>query len=254
MSSPPQPVSQGDLVSAIGRSQDLRGYEETHWSGSFAEYLDVVRTHPEVTRGAFQRIYDMILAAGSTEYYDSKKRIVHYHFFDDLEHGGRDAVFGLDISLMKMVNIFKSAARRYGTEKRVLLLHGPVGSSKSTIVRLLKKGLEAYSRRPEGALYTFSWIPDLDKPNDTVLCPMHAEPLHLIPDELRSAAVAALNEGRTGEVPVAIDGDLCPACRQQYREISLRHSGNWSEIVRHVRVRRIMLSEKDRIGIGTFQP
>ncbi len=254
MSSPPQTVSQGDLVAAIGRSQDLRGYEETHWSGSFADYLDVVRAHPEVTRGAFQRIYDMILAAGSTEYYDSKKRIVHYHFFDDLEHGGRDAVFGLDIPLMKMVNIFKSAARRYGTEKRVLLLHGPVGSSKSTIVRLMKKGLEAYSRRPEGALYTFSWTPDLEKPSEPVPCPMHEDPLHLIPEELRPAALAALNEGRTGETAVRIEGDLCPACRQQYREISLRHAGNWSEIVRHIGVRRIMLSEKDRVGIGTFQP
>jgi serine protein kinase len=47
---------------------------------------------------------------------------------------------------MRLVNVFKSAAYGYGTEKRVLLLHGPVGSSKSTIVRLLKRGLEQYSR------------------------------------------------------------------------------------------------------------
>ena len=41
-----------------------------------------------------------------------------------------------------------------------LLLHGPVGSSKSTIARLLKKGLEHYSRTEEGALYSFSWLLD----------------------------------------------------------------------------------------------
>jgi predicted Ser/Thr protein kinase len=40
--------------------------------------------------------------------------------------------------------------RNYGTERRVLLLHGPVGTAKSTIVRLLKKGLEAYSRTEDG--------------------------------------------------------------------------------------------------------
>ena len=64
---------------------------------------------------------------------------------------------------MKLVNIFKSAAQGYGTEKRVLLLHGPVGSSKRTIARLLKKGLEDYSQTPEGALYTFAW--DVERVN-----------------------------------------------------------------------------------------
>ena len=84
--------------------------------------------------------------------------LIHYPFFDDVQHEGADAIFGLDIPLMRLVNLFKSAAMQYGTEKRVLLLHGPVGSAKSTIVRLLKRGLEDYSRTPEGALYSYSWI------------------------------------------------------------------------------------------------
>src|SRR5262245_42069459 len=114
-----------DIVQRIRQAQDLKGYRETHWKGTFADYLQVVKESPKITRGAFERIYDMILSAGVTEYYDSKKKVLHYHFFDDKVHQGRDAVFGLDIPLMKMVNIFKSAAHRYGTEKRVLLLHGP---------------------------------------------------------------------------------------------------------------------------------
>ena len=65
---------------------------------------------------------------------------------------GRDAVFGLDGPLWLLVNAFKSAAQGYGIEKRVLLLHGPVGSSKSTIARLLKKGLERYPPRTRGAV------------------------------------------------------------------------------------------------------
>src|SRR5437667_11694717 len=168
--------SQTALISIITRQQDLRSFKEQHWKGSFQEYLEQVASNPRITRTAFQRIYDMILAAGATEYYDSRKKIVHYHFFDDATHIGRDAVFGLDIPLMKMVNIFKSAAQRYGTEKRLLLLHGPVGSAKSTIVRLLKKGVEEYSKTPEGALYTFWWVPDPAKPLDTFACPMHEEP------------------------------------------------------------------------------
>ena len=94
-------------------------------------------------------MYDMIMSYGREEYIDAKKKLVHYPFFDDPENDGEDSVYGLDIPLMRLVNVFKSAAYGYGTEKRVILLHGPVGSSKSTIARLLKKGLEAYSKKPD---------------------------------------------------------------------------------------------------------
>src|SRR6267378_1790142 len=77
--------------------------------------------------------------------------------FEDEIDGGADAIYGLDIPLMRLVHVLKAAAEGYGPEKRVILLHGPVGSSKSTIARLLKKGLEQYSRTPDGALYTFEW-------------------------------------------------------------------------------------------------
>jgi len=117
---------------------------------------------------------------------------------------GEDAIYGLDIPLMKLVNIFKSAAQRYGTERRVILLHGPVGSSKSTIARLLKKGLEAYSKTHAGALYTFGWARDLDKPEEVVPCPMHEEPLHLVPVDLQDKRLAV------GEV--AVERALSDAC------------------------------------------
>src|SRR5947208_842455 len=82
------------------------------------------------------------------------------------------------------------------------------GSSKSTIARLLKKGLEQYSKIDEGMLFTFSWRgegPTWHK------CPMHEEPLHLVPQELRSMMLARLNENRRpDEYHVTIQGELCP--------------------------------------------
>jgi serine protein kinase len=249
-------MSVGESIIAKAREGlDLETYRQQHWSGSFAEYLDIVKREPRVTRSAFERIYDMILTAGSREYIDNKKKIVHYNFFDDPFAVGQDAIYGLDIPLMKLVNIFKSAAQRYGTERRVILLHGPVGSSKSTIARLLKHGLEEYSRRPEGALYTFSWVRDLANPGEAVRCPMHEEPLHLVPHELRAMIENQLNEDRReGRHPVRIEGDLCPFCRQEYRELSSRYGGDWTKVVRHVNTRRLLLSAQDRVGIGTFQP
>jgi serine protein kinase len=251
-----------EIISLVGQIQDLRGYREQHWEGSLEEYLDVVRERPEVTRSSFQRIYDMILSKGWYEYYDHKKRVVHYNFFDDVDDGGRDAIYGLDIPLMKLVSVFKSAAQRYGTERRVLLLHGPVGSCKSTIIRLLKKGLEAYSRTPEGALYSFKWVSlgadfagrKIGRAEEEIPCPMHEEPLHLLPEDLRPRLLEVVNRGKPETKHAAVEGTLCPACRQFYRDLNAKYRGDWTKIISHVKVYRLLLSEKDRIGIGTFQP
>src|SRR5512147_1740923 len=108
----------GSLVSRISDLQDKKLYAELNWTGSFEDYLEIVRQTPEVTRTAWQRLYDMIVSHGVSEYTDTKKKVTHYAFFDDPFTQGRDAVFGLDVTLMKLVNIIKSAAYGYGTEKR----------------------------------------------------------------------------------------------------------------------------------------
>jgi serine protein kinase len=168
---------------------------------------------------------------------------------------GDDAVFGLDITLMKLVNTFRSAAYGYGTDKRVILLHGPVGSAKSTIVRLLKKGLEEYTKTPEGALYTFEWLWD-DKDGSTVFsCPMQEDPLHLIPLEWRQKAFDELGlDEKCEEYPLPVRGELNPACRFRFNMLMERYDGDWNKVVEHVRIRRLVFSEQDRVGIGTFQP
>ena len=142
--------SKVDWAKLLGDNQSVRDFRSLHWEGSFWEYLDLVKQKPSLTRNAFQRIYDMIQGWGTSSYVEYKKNIVRYHFFDDPIEKGKDAVFGLDVQLMKLVHFFKSAAFGYGTEKRVLLLHGPVGSAKSTITRMLKKGVEQYSKTEEG--------------------------------------------------------------------------------------------------------
>ena len=248
----------GSLVDQIAELQDYEEFADLHWTGTFEEYLDLARKQPQVTRTAFQRVYDMVLAEGSEEVIDNKKKIIHYNFFDDPQNDGKDAIFGLDIPLMRLVNVLKSAAMRYGTEKRVILLHGPVGSSKSTIARLLKQGLERYSRTPAGALYTYQWeLPeDLQHVTggDAVFpCPMSEDPLRLIPEEWRAGAFERLGLELSGQ-PLQLKGDLNPACRLIFRELMSYYKGDWSRVMEHIGVRRMVLSEKDRVGIGTFQP
>ncbi len=260
-----------DIIGLIREQQDAQGYQDLHWEGPFTDYLAIVRENPLVARNAFQRLYDMIISYGTEEYTEYKKKITHYKFFGDPFEDGKDAVFGLDIALMKLVQTIKAAAMSYGPERRVLLLHGPVGSAKSTIVRLLKKGLEHYSRTPEGALYTFNWIgegaaaprlpEELATPEaatraqaEGMPCPMHEEPLHLMPLKFRQIFIEHVDEKVADDRRIFVEGDLCPACRFMFNQYMDRYDGDWTKVIEHVHVKRLLLSEQDRIGIGTFQP
>ena len=239
--------------------QNKKEYAELNWEGSFDDYLELVRQNPKVTRTAYQRVYDMILSHGRTDYIDNKKKLTRYHFFSDDKHNGADAVFGLDVPLMKLVNVFKAAAHGYGAEKRVILLHGPVGSSKSTIARLLKRGLEEYSRTPEGAVYTYQWVfedkctlPDGSVLQGRIRSPLNEEPLKLIPADLRKQIISELKIADGYTLPEF--GELNPHCRVVFRQLALKYDGDIGKVLSHIRVQRLAFSEKDRIGIGTFQP
>jgi serine protein kinase len=247
------------LVSIIDRKLDLSGYREQHWEGTLWDYLDVVTENPAVSRNAFQRVYDMILSYGSEPFTQFKQEYIRYKFFADLVENGADAIYGLERPLMQLVDFFKSAAQGYGTEKRILLLHGPVGSSKSTIARLLKKGLEVYSRSDAGKVYTYMWRVHHrgstgDEGETYVECPMHEEPLLLIPREVRADVLAAINEKLPEGRKVHLYGEICPFCRKVFADLLEHYDGDWKKVMEHVRVKRLILSEKDRRGIGTFQP
>jgi serine protein kinase len=250
-----------DLQSLVKTWQAKQNVSNLTWSGSFQDYLDLVKSKPTITRNAFQRMYDMVIESGTEEYVDFKKSIMRYKFFDDATNNGKDAVFGLDLALMKLVNVLKAAAMGYGTEKRVILLHGPVGSAKSTICRLLKKGVEDYSKSPNGEIYTFEWVDEagtldglLGKEIKVLPSPMHEEPLLLIPEEMRQQICDELNRGQEGTYRVSIKGELCPPSRFIFQALNERYKGDLMKILQHVRVKRLILSEADRIGIGTFQP
>lgn len=244
-------MAKNSILTKIAEMQDLSGFRDLHWEGSFEEYLNIVQKDPRVVRSAYQRLFDMIVTHGYEEYTRNREKLIHYEFFDDPFEDGKDAVFGIDKQLMDLVQIFRSAAHRYGTERRVVLLHGPVGTAKSTIVRLLKKGLEHYSHTEDGRLYSFRWEPT---DGEVMECPMHEEPLHLIPLDFRDVVLKELDLNRDGMSQIKIEGDLCPACRFVFNDLLEKAGGDWTQVISQVKVKRILLSEKDRVGIGTFQP
>ena len=240
------------ILDAVRNELKIDDYRKIHWEGNFEEYLDIVKANPKVTRNAYQRLYDMIMSHGTEEVYEYKEKLTRYKFFTDyaIKHG--DGIYGLDRTLMNLVNAFKSAAKGYGTERRVLLLHGPVGSSKSTIARLLKKGLEEYSLTDDGSIYTFAWKME---DGSYSKCPMHEEPLRLIPHHLRPSILKMLNEGNdSDDYQISLKGELDPFCRYMFNERMAKYDGDWHKVLEDIKVFRMILSEQDRIGIGTFQP
>ncbi len=239
------------ILSSLRSDLDISDYQKLHWEGTFQDYLDLVVRHPHLTRTAFQRLYEMILSHGTEDTYENKEKVTRYKFFTEFAAKQGDAIFGIDRTLKTLVNTFKSAAQGYGTEKRVLLLHGPVGSSKSTIARLIKRGLEEYSRTEGGSIYSYAW-----KMADGSFqkCPMHEEPLNLVPKELRPKLLEQLNASRQEDFEITIRSESCPFCRQMFNERLKKYNGDWQQVLEEIKVHRFLLSEQDRLGIGTFQP
>ncbi|SDN24922.1 putative serine protein kinase, PrkA [Paenibacillus sp. yr247] len=191
--------------------------ESLSWTGTFAEYIELLRKNPGLARTAHSRVYDMIASQGINDQVGHKS----YKFFNQ-------EIFGLDRAIEKLVEeYFHSAARRLDVRKRILLLMGPVSGGKSTIVTMLKRGLEQFSKTELGAVYAVKG------------CPMHEEPLHLIPMELRPEIER--------ELGVKIEGSLCPSCQ-------MRLKTEYNGCIEDVLVERVFISEESRVGIGTFSP
>ncbi len=204
-----------DLVKRLEEFRDRE--RDLQWEGTFAQYFEIATKQTHVGRLSHERIYHMIMDADVETTRTGDPR---YNFFSQ-------EIFGIEKPLQQIVEYFHSAAQRLEVRKRILLLMGPVGGGKSTIVYLLKRGLEAYSRIEEGAIYA---IKD---------CPMHEEPLHLIPHELRADVER--------EFGLYVEGDLCPHCRYM---VDTEYRGR----IEDVPVKRIAFSEKYRVGVGTFTP
>jgi serine protein kinase len=201
-----------ERVAAYRAESDL-----LEWSGTCKEYIELLRKDPTPAMTAHARVYEMIESYGA-EVVNGNKR---YKFFEQ-------EIFGLDRAVEKLVEeYFHSSARRLDVRKRILLLMGPVSGGKSTLVTLLKRGMEKFSKTDKGAVYAIDG------------CPMHEEPLHLIPLELRPEVEL--------ELGVRIEGSLCPSCQ-------MRLQSEYDGDIEKVRVKRVVISEESRVGIGTFSP
>src|SRR5581483_8551736 len=188
------------------------------WEGTFREYFEKVLEAPQIAQLAHSRVYNMVRSHG-VETDEETGEETYKYFEKDL--------FGVEDSISKVLEYLKAASIGSDVGKRILMLYGPPSSGKSQLVIDLKRGLEEYTLTDEGAVYA---IAD---------CPMHEEPLHLVPHSLRQDCAR--------EHGLHIEGELCPMCALNLRD---KYDGD----IWQVPVKRIFFSERERCGIGTFVP
>lgn len=216
---------QESLDALIHESKEQR---DEHWEGTMTEYMELVHADPAIAQPAPARIYEMIMRRGTSEvtrpdrlpHYED---LVRYSFFDG-------EIFGIEEVLHDLVRFFRAGANRTETGKRILILVGPVSSGKSTIASLLRRGLES----SDIPMYAIKG------------CPIHEEPLHLVPRSLRPKFEELLG--------VKIEGDLCPVCKYNLTNNEANQDAQGKVKWENMPVVRVRLSERSRIGIGTFQP
>jgi serine protein kinase len=206
-------------------------HRASHWSGTFAEFLEEVvpGNTRGVARNSHQYVWDMIRWQGSEIYQEGHTR---YMLF-------ADELYGIDDSLERLADYFKAASAGSEVGRRLLLMLGPPSGGKSSIVILLKRGLEEYSHTDEGAIYAIQG------------CPVNESPLHLVPYTLRPQFREIYG--------VDIVGDLCPLCRARLSEFRgeekvQEQGGKLAGDFMRMPVQRIFISEAGRVGIGTYAP
>ena len=204
---------------------DREARNKQKFEGNFLDYLEIIKSNPDIAKLAHKRMYDIIVGKGvellKAEENPRVKKIYgnetirKYDFF-------KNDFYGIDKVIMKLVNYFNSASMKGEESRQVLYLVGPVGAGKSSLVESLKKALEEAD-----PIYALKG------------CPMHEEPLHLIPKHLRPKFEELLG--------VQIEGDLCPVCR--YR-LMHDYNGKYEEFP----VETKTFSIRSRKGIGVVPP
>ena len=204
---------------------DREARNKQKFEGNFLDYLEIIKSNPDIAKLAHKRMYDIIVGKGvellKAEENPRVKKIYgnetirKYDFF-------KNDFYGIDKVIMKLVNYFNSASMKGEESRQVLYLVGPVGAGKLSLVESLKKALEEAD-----PIYALKG------------CPMHEEPLHLIPKHLRPKFEELLG--------VQIEGDLCPVCR--YR-LMHDYNGKYEEFP----VETKTFSIRSRKGIGVVPP
>lgn len=264
------------------REQRKQHFRESRWIMSFGEYLKEVFEEPAThLRSSAQYFSDMIESFGEYKVNNGAKSCVRYRLFDAEYAEKRGKLFGQEQVVLDIVRHLKNFVNA-GRIDKLLLLHGPNGSAKTTIAQALMSAAEEYSKSKEGAIYQFSWVfPKKERLSgglgfsknssenidtfaylrgeevDAVLPSEQAEhPILLLSAKERRSFFSQIeDQGRKLKIPnILSQGDLSLRNRQIFDALFSAYGGDISAVFRHVRVERFNFSRRYKKGISVVEP
>jgi predicted Ser/Thr protein kinase len=275
-------LSAREILSAVS-SRTQQRFAEHRQILSFGEFLDRVIEDPKHrVRSAAQYIRDTFDYFGTRTVRGVEGPITRFNLFDAPFAGGRDKVWGQEEVQNEVYKILTGFTEK-GRIDKLIMLHGPNGSAKSTFMSVLMGALEYYSKQPEGALYKLNWIfsdnaerdnfgfhktksprPDgslayLDPDEITfkLTCELRDDPLLIVPREERTRILedAYLRKGLEPRIPGSIGrGELCQKCQEIYTSLENAYKGDWQKIIQHVQVERLYVSKRYRQSAVVIEP
>ncbi len=255
---------------------------------SFGEYFALfVQDTAQQVRSAAQYLKAAIDHYGTESIKTPRGDLVRWKLFDCPWDDGKDSLRGQEEVQGAIFRLVSNFARE-GRTNRLILLHGPNGSAKSTLVGCLQRGLEHYSSLDEGALYKFNWIFPSQKIakggigfggvsgadgaggpesyafledefiESKIVDELRDHPILLLP---RGQRVELINERlgeqiRTGYRPAhqLVAGDLSHRNRQIFEALLASYHGDLAKVLRHIQVERFFVSRRYRQATATVEP
>ncbi len=272
-----------------------KAFESNRRLLTFDEYLSLMAEKPEQQlRGSARYALDMMDWHGKTPVPQKEQLpslsvgLQRFKLFDFPIDGTTHKVVGQEIVQNQIYRALRTFARQ-GYNNKLLLLHGPNGSAKSSIIHALMAGLERYSREPEGATYAINWIFPMDRASKggigiqssydsgrtelssyakltdeniaaRIPCDLRDHPFLLIPADNRRDFLSKLLGEKRGsdlwdQLPHSLkQGDLCNRCRQMADALLISVGGDYKRVLMHIQVERFFFSRKHRRGLVTIEP
>ncbi len=269
------------------------GFKEKKRVMSFAEYLEFTSDNPRTQlRSSPQFAKDCFDYWGTDEVKYAWGTQRRFRLFDCPWSERGDQLLGQEGVQNQVYRALCNFVNE-GAANKLMLLHGPNGSAKSTLVRCIGRGLQAYSEKDEGAMYRFNWIFPKQKlsradigfsgadgglvdasesyahlPDELIdakfVDELRDHPLLLLPLKERRAfmgdclgSMAEQQNPEDGRFVVADylqHGQLSHRNRGIFEALLASYKGDFLRVLRHVQVERFFISHRYREGYVTVEP
>lgn len=271
-----------------------REFKDQKYILSYDEFLDVFSKDPrKLIRNSAEYMLDMFKYFGVSEVkygYHFTKR--HFKLFERVRGKNKPAITGQEEAHENIYRVLEQFVRQ-GKIDKLILLHGPNGSSKSSTAEAIASGLEEYSKTEQGAVYKFNWIFPSDKigyeglgdkfnkhigfgddnptkngnksfahlEDDEIMCKiisdMKENPIFILPKKERLEYYKKITENNIypEDIPAYLEeGAISAKSKKIFDSLLVAYKGDLEKVLRHVQVERFFYSSRYRVGIASVEP